>query len=448
MEALFYGLVIALVVAQFALPRRLAFAPLLVAICHFRNVPVIDIGVNFSIFKILIVAGLLRAARDQTPGGPTRQPLDLLIAVWAGWMVLSGFAHQAKDGNPITVRLSTIFDFAGGYLYARLFLRDREDFLRCMKCLALVMIPLAVEAFLERALHRNFYALIAGGWEGVGIREGRVRAVGPFGHPILLGSFAATSMILLIPLWHRCRRWMILGSAACVVTVFFSASSGPIVTLFSGLFAVGLWHWRSSVGAIRKVIILGFIGLQLVMQAPVWFLMAKIDLAGGSTGWHRAELISAALNHLGEWWLVGTDYTRDWMPYGVLWSENHIDITNHYLSMGVSGGLLLMLCFIAILVRAFQLLGGAMRPMRLANNPEEFILWCVGAALFAHAFTFISICYFDQTNVGFGFLLGAVPGVCAASVGGGWSDEQQEWLGEGQGGALSARDQSQEVAAS
>ena len=400
----------------------------------------IEIGVAFSICKIVIVAGLLRAAREQTVGWPTRQPLDVLFAVWAGWMILSGFAHHPEDHNPITVRLSVIFDFAGGYLYARSFLRDRDDYLRCVKCLALVMIPLAVEVFLERAVHRNVYALISGAEQGVTVREGRVRAFGPFSHAILLGTFAATSMILLIPLWHRYRRWMILGSAACVVTVFCSASSGPIMTLFSGLFGVGLWHWRSSIGAIRKLIIAAFIGLQLIMQAPVWYLMAKIDLAGGSTGWHRAELISAALNHLGEWWLVGTDYTRQWMPYGVPWSQYHVDITNHYLSMGVSGGLLLMLCFIGILIKAFQLLGRGIRALRLAGDPNEFILWCVGAALFAHCVTLVSVCYFDQTNVGFGFLLGAVPGLCAVSVCGGCQEEQQEYSDEGQGGAILARE--------
>jgi hypothetical protein len=208
------------------------------------------------------------------------------------------------------------------------------------------------------------------------------------------------------------------------------------MTLLSGLLAVGLWPWRASVGTIRKLVVAGFICLQLLMQAPVWYLMARIDLAGGSTGWHRAELISAALNHIGEWWLVGTDYTRHWMPYGVAWSQYQIDITNHYLSMGVNGGLLLMFLFIAILLKAFQLLGHAMRSLRESGDPDEFILWCVGATLFADCFAFISVSYFDQTNVGLGFLLGAVPGVCAAAVGSESEETQQQWQQDGQSGTI------------
>lgn len=152
--------------------------------------------------------------------------------------------------------------------------------------------------------------------------------------------------------------------------------------------------------------------LHLAMQAPVWYLMARIDLAGGSTGWHRAELITAALNHLGEWWMTGTDYTRHWIAYGIDWSAYHTDITNHYIAMGVTGGLPLMLLFIGIMLKGFQMLGRRMRQLRQARDPLEFTLWSVGASLFAHCFTFLSISYFDQSTVPHMLVIGALPGLC------------------------------------
>jgi hypothetical protein len=240
-----------------------------------------------------------------------------------------------------------------------------------------------------------------------------VRAAGPFAHPILLGTFAATSLVLLAPLYNKYKYWYIAGTVACVVTVFGSASSGPIVTLGSGLMGLAIWRWRTSVGRIRTLVILVFLGLHLAMQAPVWYLMARIDLAGGSTGWHRAELITAALNHLDEWWLVGTDYTRHWIAYGVTWSQYQVDITNYYIGMGVTGGLPLLLLFVAILVKVFQLLGRRMQTLRRANDHREFILWSVGASLFAHCFTFLSISYFDQSYIPLMLVIGAVTGLCA-----------------------------------
>jgi hypothetical protein len=48
------------------------------------------------------------------------------------------------------------------------------------------------------------------------------------------------------------------------------------------------------------------------MKAPVWFLIARIDLAGGSSGYHRAMLIDTFLRHFGDWWLLGTKDAFSW----------------------------------------------------------------------------------------------------------------------------------------
>ena len=405
-----------LMVAQLVLPRRFAFVPLMVAVSQFQSAPVIQVGVSFTTWKLVILAGLFRAMRERTFSFSLRQPLDLLIALWSGWIILSGFAHHPTDHNPITIRLSMIFDFAGSYLYARSFIQDRDDILRFAKCLALVMLPLAFEAIAEKAMHKNFYTMIAGTEQWVEIRGGRVRAAGPFSHPILLGTFAATSMILLGSLWYEDRRRMLVGAGACAVVVLCSGSSGPIMTIFTGLMAIGLWRWRERLGLIRKCAIAGLIALQLVMHAPVWYLMSRIDLAGGSTGWYRAALIDTVVDHLSEWWLVGSDYTRHWLGSGVYWSKDQIDITNYYVGMGVTGGLLLLLLFLAILFRAFQLLGRGMTQLRLASDRDEFILWCVGASLFAHCFAFVSVNYFDQSNAALSLVLGTVPGLCGWSM--------------------------------
>lgn len=414
MSPIFVALALSLIVAQFALSRRLAFVPLLIAACHFQNVPLIQIGASFDTVKLVILAGLVRAVRERSFRWSASQPLDLLVGAWSVWVILSGFAHNPPDHNPITIRLSQVYGIAGTYLYARAFIRNPDEYVHYVKCLAVVVFPLALLALYERYAQQNIYGLLGTGSSGVIVRSGRVRAAGPFAHPILLGTFAATSLALITALYDKNKRLCLAGVAACALTVWGSASSGPIVTLFSGLMGLALWRWRTSVGKIRTMVILLFIALHVAMQAPVWYLMARIDLAGGSTGWHRAELITAALNHLGEWWLTGTDYTRHWIAYGIPWSAYHTDITNYYLVMGVMGGLPCMLLFVAILFKAFQTLGRRMRSLRAAGDPLEFTLWSVGAGLFAHCFTFFSIGYFDQSYVPLNLVLGAVVGLCAA----------------------------------
>ena len=89
--------------------------------------------------------------------------------------------------------------------------------------------------------------------------------------------------------------------------------------------------------------------LQIVMNDPVYFVMARIDFTGASAGYHRAQLIRSSLEHLGEWWAFGTDYTRHWMATGIHANEIHTDITNHFLQMGVWGGLPLLVLFALLL---------------------------------------------------------------------------------------------------
>jgi hypothetical protein len=155
---------------------------------------------------------------------------------------------------------------------------------------------------------------------------------------------------------------------------------------------------RGRMRMMRYMALAGYVLLDVIMKAPAYYIIARIDIAGGSTGWHRAALIESAIAHLNEWWLGGTDYTRHWMPTGVSWSARHTDLTNHYIFLGVAGGLPLMLLFIAILWRGFSYVGQYVKQGGSARQ-HAYLVWCLGASLFAQATTCISVAYFDQSFV-------------------------------------------------
>lgn len=413
MNPLLVVFAIVLLVAQFAVPRRFAFVPLLIATCHLPNVPVVT---SITVVRLLVLAGLLRASASGLLVWSARHPLDRLLALWACWSLLSSFGHVAKDNyNPLTVHISLALDYAGTYLYFRAYLKELADIIRCSKCLAFLLLPLALFLLFEKMTGWNLYAAVGAEIQQAWVRQGRVRASGPFGISILAGTVGGVCCPLMLLLRQR-PRLALAGAAACVLIVFSSASSGPYMSLMAGLAGVALWRWRRYMGQIRMCVILGIIALALVMKAPVWYLVARIDIAGGSTSWHRAELINQAVGHLGEWWLVGTDYTRHWMPYGIQWSKDHVDITNHYVHIGVRGGLLLVLIFVGILFKSFQLLGRSMRSMRATRATDEFVLWCVGAALFSHCIGFLGVPYFDQSYVFLFFLIGSIPALALSPV--------------------------------
>lgn len=262
----------------------------------------------------------------------------------------------------------------------------------------ILLIPMAFEMLAERATGHNLFSTFGGVPELVA-RGGIIRAQGPFGNSILAGSIAASSLPLTFVLWHGHRVVAIAGIGACILMVYSSYSSGPILSTGFGILALAMWPLRMHMRTIRWLAFLGYFALELLMSAPVYFLIARMDVTGSSTAWHRAELIDAAIKHFSEWWLVGTDYTRHWMPYGIEWSPAHVDITNYYIQMGVYGGISLMLLFIAILVRGFAFVGQVATQEGETDTNQAFVAWGLGAALFVHAATFMSVSYFDQSAV-------------------------------------------------
>jgi hypothetical protein len=397
-----------LITAQIVLPVKWAFIPLLAAGFHLPNVPVFQLIGAITAYKLLILTGLLRARSLRLPSWSWQNPLDKLMFVWALWALVSSFAHHAEDHNPVTLRLSLIFDVVGSYIYARSYIPDVQALLRLAKSMVILLLPLVLLLSFEKLTTFNAYGLLGAPIPEAWIREGRVRAAGPFGISILAGTAGATSLPLLVPLYRLHARSAILGLVGCLIIVVASGSSGPVISLFASLFALGLWKWRGHLRQIKIAFLLCLAALALVMKAPIWFLIARIDIVGGSTSYHRAELINQAVIHLNEWWLVGTDYTRHWMPYGIDWSKSHVDITNHYIKMGVLGGLLLMGLLIATILKAFTILGHRMRFLRKSRDPSEFVLWCLGSSLFSHACTFNSVTYFDQSFIFFSLVIGAI----------------------------------------
>jgi len=144
----------------------------------------------------------------------------------------------------------------------------------------------------------------------------------------------------------------------------------------------------------------GLSSLELIMTRPAYFIMARIDVTGGSTGWHRAELIRSALSHLSEWWFCRTDYTRHWMPTGVTWSLEHTDITNYYLKMGVWGDYHSCYSLLPSLPGGFFRRGSITANGRTASE-DRFFIWALGASLFSHAVTSLGF----PTSINHSFLL-------------------------------------------
>jgi hypothetical protein len=415
-----FSLLLFLVLASFlwTVERKWALAPFLAGCCLMTAGQGIDLGpISLPMYRMLLLVGFFRAiVRKEGLDGPFNT-LDKLMCCWAGWYLLASFFHDPDLGSGPTYVSGQIFNQLGFYFLVRIWCRDLDDMVGIISVLALILVPIAAEMMQEKLTGKNLFSFFGRVPENVLIREGKLRAQGPFLHPILAGTVGATCIPLFVGILNINRKRAMIGIAAGMFMVFASASSGPVMSLMAAVGALLIWRIRGITRFLRAGFVLSYLFLMMVMEQPPYYLISRIDLSGGSTGWHRSFLIDQTLKFFSEWWLFGTDHTRHWMPYqGVAMSPTHTDITNYYIGFAVGGGLLAMLLIITVFVKGLGWVGKTMDELLERRPDHAFMIWCFGSALFSHMVTGISVAYFDQSSVFVWLTVAVISSMYSATV--------------------------------
>jgi hypothetical protein len=365
---------------------------------------------HFMMLRILILIGWIRcAAGDITQIGLSA--LDKLVLSYALIDALAYVILWGGSADAIVNRLGSLYTILGLYFLFRYVIRDADAASSVTRALAYVAVAIAVVMVIEVATGTNPYSLLGGSraWTRVAVevREGRLRAMGPFQHPILAGCFGGVTAPLFAGLWLRGklgRGVAVLGLVSAVVIVVASACSTPIMALSAGSMGLLLWPARRFLRLFRWCLASGLVTLHLVMKAPVWALIQRVDIIGGSSSYHRYELVDQFIRHFDDWWLLGVKTTDNWGDF--MW-----DHANQYVSVGTTSGLMSFVLFIAIIVYAFKLAGRG-REAAAGNRGEELFFWALGTAILAHIVAFFGISYHDQMMLVWWGLLGITSGVC------------------------------------
>jgi hypothetical protein len=370
---------------------------------------------NFSYIRILIAAAIIRTVLRREFVASPLNGLDKLIVLWGLWAVSSGFFYDDFSGALVN-RLGLVYNAWGIYLLFRCLCRGVSELKDILCLVSVLLIPVAASMLYENITGVNLFAVV-GQPELSGLRLPGFRAKGSFAHAILAGTAGAVCLPLMLSIWRKSWKLASLGMGACMTMMMASVSSGPWVSGLAGVGFLLLWPLRSRMGQVVFMTIVVYLILEIVMEAPVYHLIGGMDLTGTSSSWHRVELIDAAIRHLGEWWIAGTDYTAHWVPVYHdyrLSNPRHTDITNHYIRMGVTGGLPLLILFAAVLIKGFLLLRTTLILEAKRVPSDEVVVWAVGASLCAHVASMVGVSYFDQTSVLLYMIL--------ASIGGMYSD--------------------------
>jgi hypothetical protein len=390
------GIIVA-VLLILALPRRIVVMPYLWGIF---SVPLGQVavlgGLHFTAHQIITIAVLVRflvfpgsSSARRFSGG--FNAIDCSVVLWslAEFLISS---IQWMEAQAVIKNIGDLVVSLGCYLAVRFLIIDRQTVLRTFRVLAAIMIVQGVCMIGEQITHENLFS--AFGANSPAIRDGRVRSEGAAG-TLYGGTLAAVSIPFFLWLWHEDRSGTTaaIGLAGATSMAFTSFASTAWMAYAAALVSISFWPLRRQMRLIRWGGMASLVGLHLVMNGPVWSLLEKIDVTGGSSSYHRYMLIDNCIRHFTDWWLVGYKYYSDW-------GFDMWDLCNQFVVAALTGGLLGLVLFVMIYAKSFSAIGMA-RKLVSGDRWQEWPLWCLGSALFANLVASFGINYVGQLLVCF-----------------------------------------------
>lgn len=380
-----------LVVLTMLVPRRLTVVPVILLLCFIpagQRLVIATIDFTFLRVLMLVVWARMFLRSDLRP--IVWNHLDRVMVAWNVVSVITGTIM----GGTLSIfvnRMGYAVDGMMVYFFFRLLIRDHRDLSLIAGAFILSSFAVVVFFVIENRTTQNMFYVFGGVPQFTESRGGRLRCQGAFAHSILAGCFWACLIPYYAARGWATRKWglVVWGLPAAMAIVVLCASSTPIMAVLFGLTGAGFWFLRGALRWFRWLIVGWLCVLHFfLMEMPVWHLLSRIDLTGGSTGWHRYHLVDKFFVRFPEWWMVGTMRTGHWGP-------GLHDITNQFVAEGVGGGIFKLALFCAAIWLAFA---GVSRSMRLpAGGPTyKLVTWCLGTTLFMHCMNFIGVSYFEQ----------------------------------------------------
>lgn len=401
-------------------PRRWATLGMVAGVLYLtQNQQLVIGGFNLFAFRFLELAGFFRVMSRREFSFASLNKVDRALLLFYSFLALV-YSLRATDGQAFVIGMA-VDAFLCYFTFRGLF-HDVEDLQWFLRTFVFLLAPFALMVLIESLTQRNLFSFIGGGDVGGWERGDRFRSVGSFRSPTLLGTFGAAFLPLYIGMaWDKMERNRALfGVVFCAIIVWASNSGGPISSAAMAVAGWFFWRKRAEMRKVRQWMVACLVVLALVMKAPIWYLLDRISAVTGGDGYNRAYLIDVSVQHLDQWWFAGMPITgtKDWFPYFHNITGG-ADITNQFISFGLSSGIGAIILFIVILKRAFSFLGDALAKVRSASNEttgSEVLLWALGIVLCVHITSWFGITYYDQSYVIWFMQLAALSSLSVASI--------------------------------
>jgi hypothetical protein len=347
---------------------------------------IIIFDLDFTTIRFCILFAILRLYLCNEVRRIKWNVFDKLFLTWfiVGAVV---YVMQWHNLRAVILKSGVLYDALGLYWIFRMSIKSWDDIHRVVKMFAIFAIISAPLIIYERVTHNNPFAYLGrvkGAFHG-----GRFRCEGPFPHFIMMGLFWASVVPVFVSYFAagRSKTLYALASVCALICVILSASSTPLMAMVAIAFFGALWKYRSY----GRTIVLGIgamiFALHVVMEAPVWHLVSRVNVFSGSTGWHRFNLFNQFVKNIGEWFLLGC---RDVERWGVFQG----DVTNQYVLEGVRGGALTLAVFVITVVQAVRITG--ICSMKSRSREKRILCWGFCVSILGHCVSFWGVSYFGQ----------------------------------------------------
>ncbi len=392
-EPTIYGPTIAITIflcgLLFMIPRKYFLMPFIVAACFVpADQRVLIMQLDFTPLRILVLVGFSKMFLESGFKIEFNR-FDKLLIVWAlvGAMV---YIVQWKQMGAVINRSGFLFDVLGLYFIFRASIQSWNDICLNLKIFGVCAFFMTVLVGIEWSTGQNPFEKL--GSVATIVREGNFRCQASFPHSIMMGLFWGNLVPLFVGLAiiEKQKLFYALSAFACLFIVTSSASSTPILVTAGVLCALVVYKLRNLTRLAFLCFVFILAALHVVMRAPVWHLLARINVIGGSTGWHRYKLINLAVENFREWALLGTKTTEHW-------GTGLYDITNQYILVGVRGGFITLILFVALLLMGFSNI--LYVSLNSTSKDIRIFSWCIFVAMLGHCVGFLGVSYFGQTTL-------------------------------------------------
>lgn len=374
----------------FIVPKHFILFPFIMAASMVpMNQRIIIFDIDFTLLRILILFCTIRISIKQEKENIQWNEFDKLILT-VNIVESVVYIIQWRSFSQFLYKCGALYDCLGMYWLFRQTIRNWRDVKQLIAIFSVFAIISAPLVAMENIKQYSFYSIF--GPVGAKFHRGRFRCAGPFPHYIMMGCYWA----ILLPLIYaglktsRNKSFYLLAITGSLICIYYSASSTPMLGVVSIVFFWMLYKYRIHGMTFLKLICFSLLILHLIMKKPVWHLMSRVGVFGGSTGYHRYFLFDQFIKHTLEWFFLGTRSTRHW-------GYQLFDVTNQFVLEAVRGGIATLILFIVIVYKSVKIPGSL--SITEKDQDVKWLAWAICVTMLGHFVQFWGVSYFGQINM-------------------------------------------------